>query len=133
MEVGDYTLGPNYNFPSVEQMDGLQTNDDKKNQFWKETQEVLSADDNNDVWPAGPNNPFGGPNAAAVLRDVDKRASGRFVFEGEQRLTCSAQQQQLCPPFKWGEQKDGRRDHRGEERLLHAEPDLALLSRSLRR
>ena len=44
-----------------------------------------------------------------MLRDVDKRKeSGRFVFEGEQRLTCSAQQQQLFWPFKWGEQKDGR-------------------------
>ena len=79
MEVGDYTLGPNYNFLS-----GLTPDQRRqKNQFWEETQEVLS-DDNNDVWP-GPNNPFGGPNAAAaVLRDVDKRKeSGRFVFEGD--------------------------------------------------
>ena len=130
---GDYTLGPNYNFPSVEQMDGRQ-----KNQFWKRHRRSSLTTTTKSGLP-GPNNPFGGPNAAAaVLRDVDKRKeserkeSGRFVFEGEQRLTCSAQQQQLCPPFKWGEQKDGRVVIIAAE-YLHAEPDLALLSRSLGR
>ena len=63
--------GPQLQF-SLCRADGRTQRRRQKNQFWKETQEVLSDDDDNDVWP-GPNNPFGGPNAAAVLRDVDKR------------------------------------------------------------
>ena len=100
----------------------------KKNQFWKETQEVprgFPATTTTRCLRSGPNNPFGGPNAAAVFRDGDKRkASERFVFEGEHRTALA-----VCGRLSGANKKMGV----VIAEYLPAEPDLPLPARSLRR